>query len=113
KYNTRNIQRYGLYAIIFHSGASTDVGHYYCFCRQSDDPFLDEDDSDVSPWYCFNDHDVSRKSFRDMQKVSEKSPRDCPYILFYRRLDGLKEDRQAASLNVRTRRKVSAHIPPR
>ena len=41
--------RYSLYAIVVHSGYSSDGGHYYTYAREPDKP---------DQWYIFNDSKV-------------------------------------------------------
>ncbi|RLN69351.1 hypothetical protein BBP00_00000404 [Phytophthora kernoviae] len=54
----RNRSRhYGLYGVLVHSGLTANSGHYYSFCRESDESTrqLHLEDSPLSPWIKFND----------------------------------------------------------
>eukprot|EP00455_Lapot_gusevi_P053186 TRINITY_DN824_c0_g1_i11.p1 TRINITY_DN824_c0_g1~~TRINITY_DN824_c0_g1_i11.p1 ORF type:complete len:688 (+),score=205.64 TRINITY_DN824_c0_g1_i11:598-2661(+) len=77
---------YGLYAVIFHSGASADVGHYYCYARESDVSNLAQESTSDGGWYRFDDHTVSPATFTELKKVTHKYPSDSAYILFYRQI---------------------------
>ena len=91
--------RYALYAIVVHSGYSSDGGHYYTYAREPpgdyDDEWLAlqeqqaEGMDDIPPaksWYVFNDSKVSYATFESFKSVSKKFPRDVAYQLFYRKL---------------------------
>jgi ubiquitin carboxyl-terminal hydrolase 35/38 len=82
---------YGLYAVIVHSGSSTDVGHYYCFARSSDSCNIFQEEAEDSPWILFNDHEVSKSSYKELKKVTSRLPKDSAYVLFYRKHKGEDE----------------------
>jgi len=75
---------YSLYAMVVHSGASAQSGHYYAYVRtrSSKDGVFDDDDEDV--WYLMNDENVSLTSFSKMQAGLTTFERDSPYIMFYK-----------------------------
>ena len=76
-------ENYELYAIVVHSGYSSDGGHYYTYARE---PKSDHaEDSEESTWYTFNDSKVSFSSFEDFMSVTKRFPRDVAYQLFYRK----------------------------
>jgi hypothetical protein len=70
--------------VIIHSGNSADVGHYYCYARESDGSDLTAHDSQSSPWYRFDDHTITLSSFHEIREVTNRSPQDSAYILWYR-----------------------------
>jgi ubiquitin C-terminal hydrolase len=77
---------YALYAVIIHSGSSADVGHYYCYARESTAPGLLEPESPYAPWYRFEDDNVRMSSFAELQGDTNRSPRNSAYLLFYCRV---------------------------
>lgn len=89
---------YGLYAVIIHSGTSSECGHYYCYARQNSHFDATEiqklhssagKDVDVlnSQWYCFNDNRVTYSSYEVFGHISKHFPNDTAYILMYKRID--------------------------
>merc|ERR1712086_172174 len=74
----KDSEAYELYAIVVHSGSSAQSGHYYCYAKTAK--------TQDSPWYLFNDQNVSQSSFEAMQSSLQSFERDTPYILFYRRI---------------------------
>lgn len=90
---------YSLYAIVVHSGYSSDGGHYYTYARQ---PSQNSEEN----WYIFNDSKVSFSSFQSFKSVSKRFPRDTAYLLFYQKVAGggkLQQDK----INLRTDLKMS------
>ena len=81
-----NLPLYGLYAVVMHSGRSANVGHYYCFARESGAPDLHDNESVYAPWYKFDDTTVSPSSYSDLIAASNDSEDVTGYILFYRKL---------------------------
>eukprot|EP01083_Nonionella_stella_P085413 236859_1 len=79
--------KYGLYAVVVHSGHSADVGHYYCIGRDSSVPDICSAESVLSPWYKYDDIKVTKCSFEELQRLTNKSPLDSAYLIFYRRMD--------------------------
>ena len=86
--------RYALYAIVVHSGYSSDGGHYYTYAREppAQDEEEDGQEDKSSTWYVFNDSKVSYSSFESFKSVSKKLPRDVAYQLFYRKLPPREEE---------------------
>jgi ubiquitin carboxyl-terminal hydrolase 35/38 len=92
--NVRCQKKYGLVAVVVHSGSSSDGGHYYCYARHglqqsvstaaagsnADDPFSDR-------WFMFNDSRVSVASFESFHDLTRRFPRDTAYVLVYRCAD--------------------------
>ena len=89
-----NNELYTLYAIVVHSGYSSDGGHYYTYARE---PLTIEDSNSQieielenynknSQWYIFNDSKVSFSSFDSFKNVSKRFPRDTAYLLFYQKV---------------------------
>ena len=76
KDNTDREEKYSLYAVVVHSGYSSDGGHYYTYAREPDRP---------DQWYIFNDSRVSLTNFQNFKNVSKTFPRDTAYLLFYHR----------------------------
>ena len=66
-------QWYELYAVLVHSGFSCQSGHYYAYARAAN-----------GQWYCFNDSSVYQVS-------SNQALNQQAYLLFYRKIGGLKK----------------------
>ncbi len=77
------VDKYSLYAIVVHSGYSSDGGHYYTYARE---PRTNPEDPEEGPWYIFNDSKVSFSSFESFKSVSKRFPRDTAYLLFYQKV---------------------------
>ena len=81
---------YSLYAIVVHSGYSSDGGHYYTYGREPMTTTTVEVDLEShnknSQWYIFNDSKVSFSSFESFKNVSKRFPRDTAYVLFYQKI---------------------------
>ena len=55
----------------------------------------------TSPWYIFNDSNVSLSSFESFKGLSKQSPRETAYVLFYQKVTNLNTSSfQAPSLLV-------------
>jgi hypothetical protein len=78
--------RYGLYAVVVHSGATLNRGHYYTFARSSCCTHLDSNNCAQHPWRRFDDRDVTRSTFEDLTSFLNISEVASAYMLFYRRL---------------------------
>jgi hypothetical protein len=78
--------RYGLYAVVVHSGATLNRGHYYTFARSSCCTHLDSNNCRQHPWRRFDDRDVTRSTFEDLTSFLNISEVASAYMLFYRRL---------------------------
>ena len=74
---------YSLYAVVVHSGYSSDGGHYYTYARE---PSTDFDVENDSRWYIFNDSKVSFSSFESFKNISKRFPADTAYLLFYQKV---------------------------
>lgn len=82
-------RQYGLYGVLIHSGMTANSGHYYSFCRESDDAAqqqLHMEDAPASPWIKFNDTKVERSSWREINRLVANSVSDAVYLLLYKRL---------------------------
>ena len=77
---------YALYAVVVHSGATLNGGHYYTFGRSSSAADLHLEDSVTAPWRKFDDRDVTVSSFSEFSGFLSKSGLASAYMLFYRRL---------------------------
>merc|ERR1719376_762202 len=93
---------YSLYAIVVHSGYSSDGGHYYTYARVLNDVTKKSNEKpadvignkDADLWYIFNDSKVSFTTFESFVKLSERFPVDTAYVLFYQR-NGLANSDQS------------------
>ncbi|GAB9471658.1 Ubiquitin-specific protease [Globisporangium polare] len=81
-------RHYGLYGVLVHSGMTANSGHYYSFCRESDDSShqLHLEDSPSSPWIKFNDMKMERSSWKEINRLVANSVSDAVYLLLYKRL---------------------------
>ena len=87
-------QVYELYAIVIHSGYSSDGGHYYTYGRDLDDKQEQEEEQEQQQqqdWFIFNDSKVSFSSWEEFCGVSKRFSRDTAYQLFYKK-KGLNTD---------------------
>ncbi|XP_074650659.1 ubiquitin carboxyl-terminal hydrolase 38-like [Tubulanus polymorphus] len=95
---------YGLYAVIVHSGTSSESGHYYCYARHCvhsnqgtessysvQNGAVETVDYLQDKWYLFNDSRVSYSNFESFSGVTKRFSRDTAYVLCYKRLD-LEDD---------------------
>ncbi|XP_071510553.1 ubiquitin carboxyl-terminal hydrolase 38-like [Diadema antillarum] len=126
---------YMLSAVIVHSGMSSESGHYYCYAcddvdehvqlwrrrmqsrRKSDEDGGDEErkkreEEDTLPnkWYLFNDSRVTASKFESFGNVTQRFPRDTPYVLFYRKCKGDWEEEEDCSLAAALRGVPSSSI---
>ncbi|XP_076056020.1 ubiquitin carboxyl-terminal hydrolase 38-like isoform X2 [Oratosquilla oratoria] len=83
--------KFALYAVVVHSGYSSDGGHYYCYARNSSIACLPDDVKDrygdKGCWYNFNDERVMKTTFRAICDLSKNNSRDTAYILFYKKIN--------------------------
>uniref|UniRef100_K3WU91 Ubiquitinyl hydrolase 1 n=1 Tax=Globisporangium ultimum (strain ATCC 200006 / CBS 805.95 / DAOM BR144) TaxID=431595 RepID=K3WU91_GLOUD len=81
-------RHYGLYGVLIHSGLTANSGHYYSFCRESDDiaQQLHLEDSPASPWIKFNDMKVERSNWKEINRLVANSVSDAVYLLLYKKL---------------------------
>ena len=70
---------YDLYAIIIHSGVSTNSGHYYTIAKD------DINAKEKTVWKSYNDSMVSDVDEDFILTISKKWKYDTPYILFFKR----------------------------
>ena len=86
--NDASFVDYGLYAVVVHSGASANSGHYYTYARLSEGSDLSEADASSNPWIKFNDTEVQGTM---LQLIPITAP--CCYTLLYRPLQLLLQSR--------------------
>nr|BAP69141.1 RxLR effector candidate protein [Hyaloperonospora arabidopsidis Emoy2] len=81
-------RHYGLYGVLVHSGLTASSGHYYSFCRESDDSTcqLHLEDSPLSPWIKFNDTKVERSDWKEINRLVASTVSDTVYLLLYKKL---------------------------
>eukprot|EP00094_Tigriopus_californicus_P007715 TCALIF_07430-PA protein Name:"Similar to USP35 Ubiquitin carboxyl-terminal hydrolase 35 (Homo sapiens)" AED:0.04 eAED:0.04 QI:47/1/0.90/1/1/1/11/0/1115 len=83
-------EHYALYAIVIHSGYSSDGGHYYTYARP---PPRSAKELDCDTWYIFNDSKVSFGDFQSFKDVGKQFPRDVAYQLLYKKMEPVDESR--------------------
>ncbi|KAE8906401.1 hypothetical protein PF003_g9732 [Phytophthora fragariae] len=81
-------RHYGLYGVLVHSGLTANSGHYYSFCRESDESTrqLHLEDSTLSPWIKFNDTKVERSNWKEINRLVASTVSDTVYLLLYKTL---------------------------
>ncbi|POM60883.1 Ubiquitin-specific protease, partial [Phytophthora palmivora] len=81
-------RHYGLYGVLVHSGLTANSGHYYSFCRESDESTrqLHLEDSTLSPWIKFNDTKVERSDWKEINRLVSSTVSDTVYLLLYKKL---------------------------
>ena len=79
-------RRYGLYGIVVHSGTTANSGHYYSYARQSSAVDLHLRESPSSPWFCFNDTNISVTKWSTMTKDIKRKKNHSAYLLFYKKI---------------------------
>ncbi|GLD93533.1 hypothetical protein PINS_up002125 [Pythium insidiosum] len=81
-------RQYGLYGVLVHSGLTANSGHYYSYCRESDDRTkqLHLEDAPLAPWVKFNDTKVERATWAEINQAVANSVSDTVYLLLYKRL---------------------------
>ncbi|KAL4155008.1 hypothetical protein PRNP1_007122 [Phytophthora ramorum] len=81
-------RHYGLYGVLVHSGLTANSGHYYSFCRESDESTrqLHLEDSPLSPWIKFNDTKVERSNWKEINRRVSSTVSDTVYLLLYKKL---------------------------
>ncbi|KAG7402058.1 hypothetical protein PHYBOEH_007272 [Phytophthora boehmeriae] len=67
---------------------SANSGHYYSFCRESDESTrqLHLEDSPLSPWIKFNDMKVERSDWKEINRLVTSTVSDTVYLLLYKKL---------------------------
>lgn len=83
------IEKYGLLAIVVHSGSSLHYGHYFTYMRN--------ETRETSDWYLANDSHLSQISFESLISKPSTFKDDTPYIVFYERI---KEETVAPEFKV-------------
>ncbi|GMF14930.1 unnamed protein product [Phytophthora lilii] len=85
---TNQSRNYGLYGVLVHSGLTANSGHYYSFCRESDESTrqLHLEDSTLSPWIKFNDTKVERSNWKEINRLVTSTVSDTVYLLLYKKL---------------------------
>ncbi|ETL28058.1 hypothetical protein L916_18518 [Phytophthora nicotianae] len=81
-------RHYGLYGVLVHSGLTANSGHYFSFCRESDESTrqLHLEDSTLSPWIKFNDTKVERSNWKEINRLVSSTVSDTVYLLLYKKL---------------------------
>ncbi|KAF4036635.1 Ubiquitin carboxyl-terminal hydrolase domain-containing protein [Phytophthora infestans] len=81
-------RHYGLYGVLVHSGLTANSGHYFSFCRESDESTrqLHLEDSTLSPWIKFNDTKVERSNWKEINRLVSNTVSDTVYLLLYKKL---------------------------
>lgn len=105
---------YGLYAVLVHTGANANSGHYFAYTRDSSDPSLTQRDSPTSPWRLLNDAKVMPVDWSIMTSQIEQSESNTVYLLFYKRLDNLGTDNgpgDHVAKKARTKEEASLYTP--
>eukprot|EP00095_Tigriopus_kingsejongensis_P010320 maker-scaffold187_size272365-snap-gene-1.28 protein:Tk10320 transcript:maker-scaffold187_size272365-snap-gene-1.28-mRNA-1 annotation:"ubiquitin carboxyl-terminal hydrolase 38-like" len=97
-------EKFALYAIVIHSGYSSDGGHYYTYARP---PPRDMTELNCDTWYIFNDSKVSFGNFQSFKDVVRQFPRDVAYQLMYIKMES--QDRAQVS-RPRARRPLRADL---
>lgn len=76
-----------MYAIVVHSGYSSDGGHYYTYAREPKSELEQENcEPEEDIWFEFNDSKVSFSNFDSFRSMFRRFPRDTAYQLFYRKV---------------------------
>ena len=79
---------YKLYAIVVHSGYSSDGGHYFTYAKVPKKPEQSQDSETTDDlWYIFNDSKVTYSNFESFLNLSKKFPVDTAYVLFYQKVN--------------------------
>jgi len=88
EYNSIKDTRYGLYAIIVHSGLRLDGGHYFAYAREADKEtdLTVEDNKENAPWMKYDDKKVIPITWREIRENLRTSLSQTAYMLFYRRI---------------------------
>ncbi|XP_033106882.1 ubiquitin carboxyl-terminal hydrolase 38-like isoform X1 [Anneissia japonica] len=87
-------QKYTLSAVVFHSGSSSESGHYYCYARELKGGV-------EGNWNSFNDCHVTHSSYENFSRVMKNFNRDSAYVLFYKRNDNTADGAMGTLPHVR------------
>lgn len=74
-------EKYGLLAIVVHSGSSLHYGHYFTYMRN--------ETKETSDWHLANDSHLTQVSIESLMSKASTFKDDTPYIVFYEKI---KED---------------------
>ncbi|KAG0289805.1 Ubiquitin carboxyl-terminal hydrolase 35, partial [Dissophora globulifera] len=92
--DSHEFQMYDLYAVVIHTGASANHGHYYTYARDSTAAVaLPEKEGQAQghaldptrTWLLYNDTSITMSSFEAMQQTLSKSRTETPYMLFFKK----------------------------
>ena len=98
--NVTEDELYSLYAIVVHSGYSSDGGHYFTYSKVPKSSSETSDSTQVSKddlWYIFNDSKVTYSTFESFINMSKRFPVDTAYVLFYQKVEN---DQKQNSISV-------------
>lgn len=85
-----NYKTYHLYAVVIHSGNSTERGHYYTYARHSSSSSNNDTAKTEQRWYVFNDSHIFLTSYNSLETLTRQFPRDTAYVLFYQEIPNEK-----------------------
>ena len=98
--NVTEEELYSLYAIVVHSGYSSDGGHYFTYSKVPKTSEETSESTQVSKndlWYILNDSKVTYSTFESFINMSKKFPVDTAYVLFYQKVEN---DQKETSISV-------------
>ena len=104
---------YSLYAIVVHSGYSSDGGHYFTYSKvpkNSEDTSDSTEKSNEDLWYIFNDSKVTYSTFESFINMSKKFPVDTAYVLFYQKLEHDKHESNTPVPSTTTRKDLKMAV---
>lgn len=98
---------YSLHAVVVHSGASSDCGHYYTYACHSDSlpqhivGDVENFNAQRRTWCLFNDSRVTFSDYNSFSNLSQRFARDTAYLLFYRKVNPAQVSQPLASADSR------------
>ena len=104
---------YSLYAIVVHSGYSSDGGHYFTYSKvpKNTEETSDSTDKPIDDlWYIFNDSKVTFSTFESFINMSKKFPVDTAYVLFYQKVENDKEGSSISGTSSTTRKDLKMAV---
>jgi len=104
---------YSLYAIVVHSGYSSDGGHYFTYSKvpkNSEETSDSTDKPNDDLWYIFNDSKVTYSTFESFINMSKKFPVDTAYVLFYQKVENDKEGSIISGTSSTTRKDLKMAV---